>query len=68
MGRQAARNVQEAATGTSEVTQTLGGVNEGADETSRSASQVLAAVGELSRQTDGLRSEVDGFLKRMTAA
>ncbi|WP_375593343.1 methyl-accepting chemotaxis protein [Algihabitans albus] len=63
-----ARNVQEAASGTGEVTQTLGGVNEGADETGRAASQVLSAVEELSRQTDGLRNEVDGFLERVKQA
>ncbi|MGP1256906.1 MAG: HAMP domain-containing methyl-accepting chemotaxis protein [Kiloniellales bacterium] len=63
-----ARNVQEAASGTSEVTQTLGGVNEGADETGEAASQVLSAVEELSRQTGGLRNEVDGFLKGVKQA
>lgn len=63
-----ARNVQEAASGTAEVTHTLSGVNEGADETSRAASQVLSAVDELSGQNEKLRSEVDNFMRRLTAA
>ncbi len=63
-----ARNVQEAATGTNEVTQTLTQVNGGAEETSNSAGQVLEAVGELGRQTDGLRREVDQFLAGVKAA
>ena len=60
--------MQEAASGTAEVTHTLSGVNEGADETSRAAGQVLSAVDALSGQNEKLRSEVDSFIKRLKAA
>jgi methyl-accepting chemotaxis protein len=63
-----ARNVQEAATGTQEVNDNVAGVNQAADETGHAADQVLAAVQELTRQTESLRREVDGFLAGVKAA
>ncbi len=63
-----ARNVQEAAAGTAEVTRNIGGVTEAANETGLSANEVLGASTELSRQSERLRAEVDGFIAKVRAA
>ena len=60
--------MQEAAGGTDEVSRSLLGVNDGADETSKAASQVVDAVGELTGQTSNLRRQVDEFLEGVKAA
>jgi methyl-accepting chemotaxis protein len=62
------RNVQQAAQGTHEVTNSIVNVKEAATSTGAAASQVLAAAGDLSRQSEQLRSEVDGFLTGLKAA
>ena len=41
----------------------IGGVTQAAGETGKAASQVLSATGELARQSETLRSEVDQFLR-----
>jgi methyl-accepting chemotaxis protein len=63
-----ARNVQQAAAGTSEVATNITGVNEAAAETGAAASQVLASAGDLAKQAETLRSEVDTFLANIRAA
>jgi methyl-accepting chemotaxis protein len=63
-----ARNVQQAAEGTSEVATNITGVSEAAAQTGAAASQVLSAAGELSQQSETLRSEVDTFLANIRAA
>ena len=62
------RNAQQTARGTEEVSRTIGGVSAAASKTGEAASQVLASSGELGRQADMLRGEVDEFLTRIRAA
>ncbi|MGD1935537.1 MAG: hypothetical protein ACFB0Z_13730 [Candidatus Phaeomarinobacter sp.] len=50
------------------MSRSLLGVNDGADETSKAASQVVDAVGELTGQTSNLRRQVDEFLEGVKAA
>ena len=63
-----ARNVQEAAHGTHLVTTNITEVSEGATQTGSAATQVLGAAGELSRQSEVLRTEVERFLAGIRAA
>ena len=60
-----ARNVQQAAKGTQDVNATIETVNKAAGETGSAAGQVLSAAQEMSRQSEGLRGEVDKFLKEI---
>ncbi len=57
-----ASNVNQASTGTREVSSHIGSVRETATVTGAAAGQVLAAAGDLSKQAEGLRSEVEKFL------
>jgi len=66
--REIAENTQQAASGTQEVSTTIGGVTQAATETGAAAQQVLSSAGELSKQSELLRSEVDGFLAKVRAA
>jgi methyl-accepting chemotaxis protein len=63
-----ARNVQQAASGTQEVSANVGGVTEGAAATGIAANQVETAAGNLSRQSQQLREQVDAFLGQVRAA
>jgi len=63
-----ARNMLQAATGTQEVTQNIGGVRLAAASTGTAASQLLEASGSLSRRSDHLSREVQGFLNGVSAA
>lgn len=63
-----ARNVQEAAQGTHDVSSNIGGVSHAASETGITASELLTASQELSGQTDALRSEVEDFFAVIRAA
>ena len=63
-----ARNVQAAATGTSEVTSNIGGVTQAASDTGRVSGEVLSAAGNLSKQAGLLNSEVERFLTSIRAA
>ncbi len=63
-----ARNVQQAAIGTQEVSGSIAHVTEAAATSSSTASQVLTSVGDLARQSDTLRSEVNRFLAGVRAA
>ncbi len=63
-----ARNVQEAARGTHLVTTNITDVSNGATQTGSAATQVLGAAGELSRQSEVLRTEVERFLAGIRAA
>jgi len=62
------RNTQEVSQGTQEVTSNIGGVTQAAGETGAAASQVLGAAGELSQQSEMLRSQVREFLDGLNAA
>ncbi len=62
------RNVQEVATGTQQVSDNIGTVTKTADETGSAAGEVLAAAGQLSEQSESLRTEVEKFLAGIRAA
>ncbi len=66
--KEIARNVQEAAQGTNEVSSNIGGVSQAASQTGSAATQVLGAAGELSKQSEVLRRQVDQFLADIRAA
>ena len=62
------RNVQEAARGTQEVSENVVQVNQAAAQAGSAASNVLDASGELARQAETLRKEVESFLANIRAA
>ena len=66
--REIARNIQQASHGTNEVSTNIVGVTKAAGETGSAATQVLAAAGEVSQQSERLKSEVDRFLVAVRAA
>jgi methyl-accepting chemotaxis protein len=63
-----ARNVQQAAKGTQDVSSNIANVNQAAAETGAAASQVLTASGEMAKEAETLRQEVDRFLADIRAA
>jgi methyl-accepting chemotaxis protein len=63
-----ARNVQQAALGTQEISNTIGSVTDVAGQTGRTAERVLAAAQDLSGQAADLREVVDGFLRGVKSA
>ena len=66
--RQIARNIQEVATGSSEINSHIGGVTTAAAAAGAAASEVLASARELDNQSGMLRKAVDGFLAKVRAA
>jgi methyl-accepting chemotaxis protein len=66
--REIARNIQHAAGGTSEVSSNIVGVSQAALEAGSAANEVLGASGELRREADMLRNEIDAFLSNIRAA
>ena len=58
----------QAASGTQEVSSNITGVNQAASEAGHAATDLLSAAGELSKQSEILRGEVDKFLDRVRAA
>ncbi len=66
--REIASNVHQAAQGTGEIAGNIEGVSRAASETGAAAAQVLSAAGEMSRQSDTLRGDVDEFLATVRAA
>jgi methyl-accepting chemotaxis protein len=63
-----ARNVQQAARGTQEVSANIAGVGQAVGETGHVATEVLSAAEELTRQSDTLRGQVEGFFTTIRAA
>ena len=63
-----ARNVQQAAVGTSEVSTSITGVTKAAADTGVASSQVLNSAGALSNDAEALRAEVDSFIAKVRAA
>ncbi len=63
-----ARNVEEAAKGTQEVSSNIGGVTEAANSTGAVANQVLTSARSLSDQSAELRNLVQHFLIQVKAA
>ncbi len=63
-----ARNVQQTAVSTQQVTGTITGVSQAADDTGIAAGQVLGAADALSRQAKQLTNEVNRFIAGVSAA
>jgi methyl-accepting chemotaxis protein len=63
-----ARNVQQAATGTLQVSAKIADVQRGVDESGSAASQVLSAAQSLSGESTRLRAELDRFMQNIRAA
>lgn len=66
--REISRSTGEAAVGTRDVTRHITDVQREASETGDAATQVVSASGELGRQAEHLRKQVDGFLATLRAA
>ena len=66
--RDIARNVQEAAAGTSAVSETIAAVTEDTARTEASSADMLATADALAARAADLRREVDGFLTDIRAA
>ncbi len=66
--REISRSTSEAAVGTRDVTRHITDVQREASETGEAASQVVDASGELGRQAEHLRQQVDSFLATLRAA
>ncbi len=62
------KNVQEAAVGTQQVSSNITSVQQAAEQTGASSSEVLEAAGELSKQSETLRTEVDNFIQGLRAS
>jgi methyl-accepting chemotaxis protein len=60
-----ARNVEQAAVGTQQVSANISGVTQAAGEAGHGAAEVLNAATELSRQSEILGGEVNGFIQRI---
>lgn len=65
--REISRNVQEASQGTVKVTGNIGNVTAAARETDLAANQVLSATGDLGRNGEDLRRQVEDFLQTVRA-
>ncbi|WP_448202550.1 methyl-accepting chemotaxis protein [Azospirillum sp. sgz302134] len=65
--REISRNIQEASSGTREVAATIAGVTGAADESGRTAHEVLRLSNELSGQVQTLDREVGAFVKAVSA-
>ena len=66
--REISRNVHGAAQGTEQVSANVAQVNAAAGRTGDAARLVLGAAGQLSRESDALRGEVDRFMAGIRAA
>jgi methyl-accepting chemotaxis protein len=66
--REIASNVHQAAQGTRDIATNIEGVSRAATDTGSAATQVLSAAGELSKQSETLRRDVDEFLATVRAA
>lgn len=62
------RNVREAASGTREVSTNISGVTKAATNSSGVAAEVVLVAGELSKQSEVLRTEIDNFLRNLSVA
>jgi methyl-accepting chemotaxis protein len=63
-----ARNCQQAATGTAQVTQNIAGVGQAAEMTGSSSTQLMGLSDGLSRQAENLRTVVETFVRDLNAA
>jgi methyl-accepting chemotaxis protein len=60
--KEIARNVQQAATGSSQVAANITDVNRGAGETGSASAEVLGSAQSLARESNQLKTEVEKFL------
>jgi methyl-accepting chemotaxis protein len=63
-----ARNIQQAAAGTQNVSSNIGGVSNVANQTGETASDVLESSSSLAAESEVLSSQVARFLDRIKAA
>jgi methyl-accepting chemotaxis protein len=63
-----AQNVQEAATGTADVSSNIAGVTDASSRTGQAAGEVLSCAHEVAQQTEELRKAMSGFLEKVRAA
>ncbi|MDR3424174.1 MAG: 3-hydroxyacyl-CoA dehydrogenase NAD-binding domain-containing protein [Alphaproteobacteria bacterium] len=63
--REISTNVQQASAGTSEVSSSIVNVTQAAAESRSASSEVLTASGDLSKQAESLRSEIQSFTNRV---
>lgn len=63
-----ARNIEQVANGTVEVTSSISSVNQAAGETGRASEQLLIAATDLSSQSEVLNSEVGDFLEKVRSS
>ncbi|MCG8545888.1 MAG: hypothetical protein MJE12_16945, partial [Alphaproteobacteria bacterium] len=63
-----ARNVQEAAAGTDEVSQYVGELQDAASSAGNASAVVLSGAEGLSKRSDSLRAEVQKFLAQILGA
>ncbi len=63
-----ARNVQQAAIGTQEVSTNIVSVTEAAQHTGAAATQLLGASGDLAKQAETMRGEVEKYIAGVKAA
>jgi len=66
--KEIAVSVQQAAQGTQGVMQNIAGVTQASGQVGTAAELVLGSAGELAKQSDRLKQEVDGFLATVRAA
>jgi methyl-accepting chemotaxis protein len=66
--KEIARSVQQAAQGTQGVMQNIDGVTQASGQVGTSAELVLRSAGELAKQSDRLKQEVESFLATVRAA
>jgi methyl-accepting chemotaxis protein len=62
-----ARSVLQAAQGTQEVSRNIGDVRHAAQETGAAAGQMLESAGELSENSETLKTQMDAFLREVRA-
>ena len=66
--KEIASNVQHASQGAHQVAENIGGVLEAAKSSSAASNRMMNAAGDLARQAEALRGEVDSFLSALRAA
>jgi methyl-accepting chemotaxis protein len=66
--REITSNVHQAAQGTNDIATNIGGLSRAVSETGAAATQVLAGAGELSKQSETLRRDVDTFVATVRVA
>ncbi len=66
--KEIARNIQQAAGGTQDVTSNISGVQQAATDAGAAATQVLGAAEHLSQQSKDLAGQVNRFLADVRAA